>query len=343
MNICLLASHAVAEYDDLRMFHDLGYNVFAPGGYEVPYTEGEGIRPPLPQVTHYPDLVALCQDQRAKGGDPGPWIDWAKANLHPAVIEWADVIIAHHFVDPWLTGQWKYIRHKRVIWRTCGQSNPELERVMTPLADDGLEIVRYSPAERRYFGEIGSFAGETAMIRFGKYPDDYGPWTGDLEAVGNLTQDMIGRGDACGYDFWQAATEGLPTAPAGKGSESLRNGLGALTYTEMLNYLSSLRAYLYTGTRPASYTLGLIEAMLSGVPVVSIGPKAWGFVWNGSDLFEAHEMVPGYDDPMTAQSALRELLDDTDLAAEVSVATRQRAIDLFGIDTVGPQWKALLG
>ena len=33
MNVLLLASHAVAEFDDVRMFSDLGYDVFAPGGW----------------------------------------------------------------------------------------------------------------------------------------------------------------------------------------------------------------------------------------------------------------------------------------------------------------------
>ena len=65
MNILLLASHAVAEYDDLRMFTDLGFDCFAPGGYEVPGSEGEGIRPPLPDAPHHPDLVArLLQSLR---------------------------------------------------------------------------------------------------------------------------------------------------------------------------------------------------------------------------------------------------------------------------------------
>ena len=57
--VLLLASHAVAEYDDVRMFSDLGYDIFAPGGYEVPSRSGEGIRPPLPDAPHHPDFLLL--------------------------------------------------------------------------------------------------------------------------------------------------------------------------------------------------------------------------------------------------------------------------------------------
>ena len=339
--ILLLASHAVAEYDDVRMFHDLGYEIFAPGGYEDPSSEGEGIRPPLPQVPYYADLAERCQRQRSLYGEPGPAIDWAKARIHDDIIDWADAIIVHHFVDRWVGAQWDRIRHKRVIWRTCGQSNPELEDYMRQF--DGLEIVRYSPREQAHFERRGSFAGQDALIRFGKYPSDYGPWTGESVTVGNLTQDMPARGHAVGYPYWLQATAGLPTMPAGKGSETMPGGIGALSYELMLAYLRSQRVYLYTGTTPASYTLGLIEAMLSGVPVVSIDAASWGEGWDGADLFEG-DAIAGYAPPTVAdtRNLLATILNQPDLALTVSRQARDRAISLFGIEQVGAQWRAFL-
>lgn len=339
MRVLLLASHAVAEYDDVRMFADLGYEIFAPGGYEDPRRSVEGIRPALPDAPYYPDLVALCQRQREAGGDPGEAIDWAKANLHPDLIDWADVIICHHFPERWIGGQWDRIRHKRVIWRTCGQSDPRLEAAMKPYRREGLQIVRYSPAERRYFERALSFAGEDAVIRFGKYPDDYGPWTGDLAAVGNITQDMVARGAACGLGYWTIATNGLPVRPAGKGSEAI-GGLGLLDYGAMLDYLRHIRVYLYTGTRPASYTLALIEAMMSGVPTLSISAEDWGKGWDGADLFEGDEITYSAAAPYLARDTLAKALGSVEI--ETSRIMRQRAIDLFGIETIGAQWRAFL-
>lgn len=351
MNVLLLASHAVAEYDDLRMFTDMGFDCFAPGGYEVPSRSGEGIRPALPDAPHHPLFVELCNDVRAERGQPGTLIDWAKVAIPDHIIDWADVIICHHFPDRWIGLQWDRIKHKRVIWRTCGQSNPALEEFMAQFA--GLQIVRYSPAERRHFERLGSFAGEDALIRFGKYPDDYGPWTGEFPTVINVTQNMKQRGDACGYSFWEAATAGLNATPIGEGSEAI-GGRGAVSYEDMLYYLRMARAYLYTGTRPASYTLGLIEAMLSGVPVVSIGAHAWGDDWDGADLFETGYHVPFtnvwpilptdmvFDDPAKARDTLRTLLEYPDKAAAISEAQRSRAIELFGIDTVAAQWREFL-
>ena len=342
MNILLLASHAVAEYDDLRMFTDLGYDVFAPGGYEVPSRSGEGIRPALPNAPHHPEFVEMCNQVRAERGEPGPMIDWAKAAIPDPIIEWADVIIAHHFVDRWIGDQWDRIRHKRVIWRTCGQSNPDLERYMTPFVDQGLEIVRYSPAERRHFGELGSFAGESAVIRFGKYPSDYGPWTGEWPGVINVTQNLYQRGEACGYPFWRDVTRGLDAMPIGQGSEAI-GGTGAVPYPDMLAWLARARVYLYTGTTPASYTLGLMEAMLSGIPVVSISPNEWGRGWGGAMLFEGHEFASVWADSVdSTRVAINDLLRNDERAANASRDTREMGEFYFGIERIGQRWKDYL-
>jgi hypothetical protein len=281
--------------------------------------------------------MALCEQVRAANGEPGPYIDWAKARLHRDIIDWADVIIVHHFPERWIGGQWEQIKHKRVIWRTCGQSSPDgsLERFM---AQFPVEIVRYSPKERN----LPDFAGESALIRFGKYPADYGPWVGDEAVIGNITQDMAKRGDHTGLSTWRDLTHGLPVCPAGPGSEDI-GGLGTLPYAEMLTYLTRIRAYLYLGTWPASYTLGLMEAMLSGVPVVTV-PWTPGIGHEVlRDLFEAPDLLPHRPTRDAVQSYLKTMLRDRDLAALHGEECRQAAIELFDVATVGPQWKAFLG
>ena len=342
-NIVLLTSHAIAEHDDLDMFTRMGLPVYSIGGAydEVPF---EGKRPAIPGVIRYPELEAATDRRRAQLaevlGDPGDNIDWAKARLAPEVAEWADVVIVHHFPEQWIGGNWNALQGKRVIWRTCGQSDPRLEREMTFFRDKGLEIVRYSPRERQYFGEIGSFAGEDACIRFGKDANEWTGWEGSEPVIGNITQHMRQRGDACGYDFWEAATRNLPARPAGPGSEIMAGGIGSLSYSEMRAYLRYIRAYLYTGTRPASYTLGLIEAMMTGTPVVTMGPGAF----HPSELFEAHEIARLWDDdPDEVADLLRRMLADEDFAAEYGKMCRERAIDLFGLQGVMAQWWEYLG
>lgn len=342
MNVLLLTSHAIAERDDLDMFHRMGLPVYSIGGaYDaLPF---EGKRPAIPGVQRYPELEAATNDQRHRlsvlHGDPGHRIDWAKAQLAPEVLDWADTIIVHHFPEQWIGGQWAQIRDKRVIWRTCGQSDPRLEQSMSRYTRDGLQVVRYSPKEAEAFTAWGAFAGQDALIRFGKDPDEWQGWTGERAVVGNITQHMRQRGDACGYAFWEEATRGLHAVPAGPGSEELPGGIGILTYDEMRTYLQRIRVYLYTGTRPASYTLGLIEAMMTGTPVVSMGAEHF----HPAALFEAHELASTWSDPRGANRYMQMVLENDALAADLSAHIRARAIELFGLDGVMAQWHDFLG
>ena len=324
-----MLAHSIAEYDDFRMLTAMGHDVFSIGAYTNPRKPGDDKRPAVHVGRHHPELEALVPDQMK-----------AKEHLPAELIEWADVIICHHYLREWIFKQWGRIRHKRVIWRTCGQSDPPLEDLMAPLRRDGLTIVRYSPAEERFFKPTGHWAGADAVIRFGKYPEDWDGWMGTGTWVANITQNMADRGEWCGLGWYKEATHELRARPAGPGSEKLPGGRGALDYADMRRYLRQSRAYAYTGTMPASYTLGLIEALMTGVPVVSIGPAAW---MGPDSLFEAHELCEFWaDEPAKANARLRDLLGDYDYALSVSDRQRRRAVELFDVEPIKAQWAAVL-
>ena len=343
MNILLLLAHSIEEYDQLKLLSGLGYDVFSIGGYINPGAPHDPKRPALPDVPYHPELQAVVD---GLGTDDN--LRHAKEHIPDAILDWADVVICHHYEHTWLVPDWQRLRSKRVIWRTVGQSVEGNERLMAPLRKDGLEIVRYSPKERN----IPGYAGEDALIRFYKDPDEYGGWVGDWPAVINITQHLAQRHPYTNYEFWDQATEGLPVGmrndpalpwrmPLGPGSEAI-GGPGELAYDEMLAWLRRARAYLYTGTQPASYTLGLIEAMMTGIPVVSIGPKWMQIFPYGPDLFEGHEITPvATDDPAVARFTLEAFLRKP--ARDVGDATRDRAIELFGKDTIAAQWRDYLG
>lgn len=355
-NIVLLLAHAVEEADQLRLLSDIGHNVFSIGAYTNPAAPSSDIRPPLPQVPYFPDLDAACHAKRVEHAEHPTQVvlpdgirdivDWAKFDLPDEVLEWADVLIYHHFEHTWLAPNWPRLRDwkrgsptRRVIWRTVGQSVEGNERMMAPLRAEGLERVAYSPKE----ANIPGYSGHDALIRFYKDPAEFGPWTGDIPVVLNVTQDLRQRDPYTNWRFWDAATKGLPAIAMGSGSEVI-GGTGKVPYPKMLEMLRRARCYLYTGTQPASYTLGLIEAMMSGVPVVSIGPRWMDVFPYGPDLFEGHEIADQLwaNDPSIARLSLRDLLGDRGIAQGWSEDTRTRAIDLFGMDKIAREWAAYL-
>lgn len=362
MNIVQFLAHSIEEHDQLKLLSELGHTVFSPGAYTDPANPSDDKRPALPDVPSVPEMRKVVDmlgqpNHKPHGRCDGVArhennVDAAKVDTPDEMIDWADVFIVHHLEHTWVLPQWDRLKRKRVIWRTVGQSAHPNETLMAPLRREGLEIVRYSPKERN----IPNFAGQDALIRFYKDPAEWYGWTGEDPVVTNITQglyqrslDNLGRKglEWTNYSFWAEATAGLPTKTAGPGSEVI-GGLGAISLDEMKNLLRTARCYLYTGTQPASYTLGLIEAMMTGIPVVSIGPEHFGIMefvngHYGPLLFEGHEIaLQGSENPARARDYLSDLLKDEQFAKDVSWATRLRAIELFGKDWIAAQWRAYL-
>ena len=335
-----MLSHSVEERDMLNLLGGhLGYEVFSIGGYIDPAHPHDPKRDPL-DVPAYPALKAAVD---ALGTEDN--LAAAQSRIPEAILDWLGddgVIIFHHLLER-LWGQWprlldwkKGSAGRRIVWRSVGQSDPNVERTAGYYRAQGLERVAYSPRE----ANIPGYCGHDALIRFYADPDEWTGWTGEYGHVINITQRMFQRGSACSPWFWEQATEGLPAVPLGEGTPT-----GILPLAEMKARLRRARAYLYTGTRPASYTLGFIEAMMTGIPIVSIGPEAWGqgVHWL-PDVFEAHELAWGSSEhPGAAGEMLRRLLGDRDLAAQASAEQRAIALELFGMETVGAAWRRFLG
>lgn len=342
--IVLCLSHAIEEYDQLRLLHGLGYEVFSIGGYVDPAHPHDPKRPGL-DIPFYPEL----RDAVDAAGGPGmDNLGLAQARIPDEILDWLGddgVIIYHHYLER-LYGQWDRIADwkrgssgRRVVWRTVGQSVEHNERTAQPYRSEGLEIVRYSPKERN----IPGYAGEDTLIRFYKDPADWPSWRGQSKVVLNITQHLKARDPYTNYRFWVPTTEGLPVKTVGPGSEEI-GGAGELFVEEMAALLALCRCYLYTGTQPASYTLGLIEAMMTGIPVVSIGPSWMDVFPYGPELFEGHEICGlFYGDPEHARMKLQNLLDDHDEAAEIGRVQHERALGLFSPDVVGAGWREFLG
>ncbi len=336
--IVLCLSHSIEEHDQLRLLSEIGHQVVSIGGYIDPAHPHDPKRPAL----DIPLVPAIKEAVDSIGSEDN--LGAAQSLLPDAVLDWADTIIYHHYLDR-LYGQWRRVKdwldgdsNRRVIWRTVGQSVEGNELAAQPFRREGLEILRYSPKERN----IPNYAGEDALIRFYKDPEEWCGWLGTQARVIQITQHLRQRDPYTNWGFWEEATAGLPRAALGPGSEVI-GGPGELSYDEMQWWLRNARVYLYTGTQPASYTLGLIEAMMTGIPVVSIGPNYMNVFPYGPDLFEGHELAGFFtEDAESATDALQKLLDDPDMAGRWSERQRGAAIELFGIDTIREQWREFL-
>jgi len=325
MRILYLSCHAINEYEDVLLFTELGHEVLSQGAYSDPDNPGEKARPSLPEAYHNEKLKPFL---KLAWGDPIP----------QPLIDWADLIYILG-IEAWLPPNWNRIKHKHVVFRSIGQAVEGTERVLARYRPEGLKIVRYSEFER----SIPGYTGADATIRFYKDPNEYKGWTGEKKQVITVAQAMKTREDALKFSVFEACTRGFPRALYGFSNQNVSElpWGGALTYAELKEALRQNRVFFYTCTFPAPYTMGFMEAWMTGTPVVSIGPKLAGWPW-----FEVPHLIVNGVNGFTSDSydELRNyvsmLLEDYELAKKVSCQGREKAIQLFGKEPIKTAWKA---
>ncbi len=328
MKLLYLSCHSVLEYDEIKLFKEIGIEVFSHGVYANPNTPSDVKRPGIKSKTDH-HLTYLAYR-------------YGKEKLPREFIEPFDVIMVQHIPD-WVINNWEVMKDKIVVWRSIGQSTIDVERLLEQARREGLKIVRYSPREQT----IPGFMGQDAMIRFYKDPAEFGPYTGSKKQVFNVSQSFKQRVDFCNYNIWDQVTKGLPRQVAGSENEPLGDDwMGCVDYKTLKMALRQSRVYFYTGTYPASYTLSFIEAWMTGIPVVAIGPKLGNSPFElGQNTYEVPDLIEsgknGYwsDNIKVLRSQVFHLLNEPEIAKQMGRAGRKRAIELFGKEKIKTQWK----
>lgn len=336
MKIHYISCHQVLEQEEVTLLTEAGHQVFSNGAYLNPAGHPGLARPGIRGGFYDQHFEHLARTT-------------PRTELPEELIKPFDVIIIMH-TPTVLDTNWRRIKHKKVIWRSIGQSTPGIERMIKPMKNEGLTVVRYSPKEAL----IPGFAGEDAVIRFYKDPDEYRDWNGNTKTAINFSQSLKGRRDFCHYDEITKLINLFGGKVYGSGNEDLGflNG-GELPYEQFKQTLRDARVFVYGGTWPAPYTLSLIEAMMTGTPIVAIGKKlaeepAGVAPNNRFEFYEAQEIieqgVTGFysDDLKELEKYISKLMSSYDLAKTISQNARASAINLFGKDKIKAEWQKLL-
>lgn len=313
------------EYEDVLLFTELGHEVLSQGAYKTPWDPEEKSRPPIKNAYHNEELRPLLH------------LSWGTPIPQP-LIDWCDCIYILG-IESWLPTNWERIKHKIVVFRSIGQSTPHTESILARYRREGLKIVRHSPFERRILG----YTGEDAIIRFYKDPEEYKGWTGEKKQVITVAQAMKKREPFLKFNVFEKATRGFPRVLYGFNNDDVPFWGGALTYEQLKQVLRENRVYFYTCTEPAPYTMAWQEALMTGIPTVNIGPQLAGFptfevpylIENGVNGFVSDSLVE-------LRNYVKLLLENYDLAKQISNEGRKLALKLFAKDKIKQQWKEFL-
>lgn len=349
MNILLFSCHSILEYDEYKLFHEMGHQVFSIGSYFNPTAPHDPIRPPI-AAEDRPELRSAWDHRPSKKIVPTTFGErlkhsmWkrigreSKDRIPQELIEWADVIIAYHNDDTF-HNNWRSIRHKKVVWRTIGQSTKGNERRMKKFRRDGALIVRCSQMERN----IPNYIGDDAVIHFHKDPEEYHGWTGHENRVMMCGQSFLRRPEFVSFPVLDRITKPFKRVIIGRDNAALADWIGRdLNYLELKEQIRANRCSVYAGTKPASYTLFLMEMMMMGMPVVALGKKLGNLP--NYDLYELPHIIDhgvnGFcsDDENELIDCIGKLMSDWDCARRIGLAGRQTAIDRWGKAKIRQQW-----
>ena len=335
LRILLISVHPVLEYDEIQLFEELGHQVCSLG-YYFDRSLDNGMRPKLPGTEWHQQCAAVFVATGSQlPGSP------AQYSVTPAFVDLFDVVIVDHnnaFVDH----NWAALSGTRVVLRTIGQGLHWAEDSMRGYRARGLKIVRWSPEERL----IHRYIGADAVIRASKRPQDWGGWTGEVPKILTFNNDFRAREQALNLDFHQASVRDFPFDLFGLRNDGIPNWRGAVSFDDQQDLLRKYRVAFVTGTSPAPYTLGFIEAWMTGIPVVHIGrnksSRGVAGAYEVDGLITHGETGFLVEDVDEARGIFDRLLRDMELCERISAAGRAAAITYFGWERAKVEWTTFL-
>ncbi len=176
---------------------------------------------------------------------------------------------------------------------------------------------------------------EGQVIHHGIDLKEFEGYTGEnasILRVGNLLKEMdLARG----YTISESLLKGFPSKTLGL-NPTLESSQISRGFADLLNHYRKCRVYLNTSPDQYEdgYNLSLLEAMATGMPVISIANSTSPIV-NG---------VNGYisDDIEKLRGHLRELLELPELAKEMGQKARETVQQKFGLEKFLNKWQKLI-
>jgi len=335
--ILYLSCHSILEFDELKILKKLGHKVFSPGAGRG------GLRPTNPSTEDEKKLMNQFLNLAGDKYDDCtyPWkLYYLKSHLTKKFLDNFEIILIMHNIE-WIENNWNVLKNKKVIWRSIGQSNSDIEFKLKKFAQRGLKIIRYSPLE----SNLKNYAGSDFLIRFYKNNIEFSGWLGDKRKAMTISQEMKKRKDFCHYDTFINISKNSPTELFGFGNNNNSEKNSQITYEALKNNLRHFRCYIYTGTYPASYTLAFIEAWMTGIPIIAIGNKLMHDRFDNLGLYEIPLLIKNGTDGFVSDSIeeinllIDRLIKDKKLAERISKNGRKKAIKFFGENNIFKQWK----
>jgi hypothetical protein len=200
--------------------------------------------------------------------------------------------------------------------------------------DDPRALVVHVTRYNRLMWDNGDVP--TAVVEHGvPEPPPGMTWTGDVERVLVVVNNLGRRGRRLGADLVERLRHEVPLDVVGMNSDEVPGGIGEVPPPEMSAFAARYRLFLHP-VRYTSLGLALCEALMLGMPVVGLATTELPTVLEHgrSGLLTC--------DPDALVAHCRALLDDHDLARRIGAAGREVARRRFALDRFTADWDRVL-
>lgn len=174
----------------------------------------------------------------------------------------------------------------------------------------------------------------TKVIEHGVVAPEGVHYRGTLERGIVVINNIARRGRRLGGDIFAEARQKVPLDLVGMGAEEA-GGLGEVLHHDLPNFIADYR-FFFNPIRYTSLGLAVIEAMMTGVPVVALGTTEMAAVIDNGRT--------GFVDTNVSKliEHMQELLRDPGLARELGQQGRLKAMERFNIQRFVADWNATL-
>jgi len=231
----------------------------------------------------------------------------------------------------WLMFNWQYklFRERREIKKLYRVSKVrELERHEWDeiLGRDDFTVVSFYPSTVEWVK--AEFDIDIPYVPLGLDPEVYDGWTGEDGNILSIIHSYKDRG--WHHHLYEEAMRGLPTLHV----DHLDPDQEVFEYADIQRALRRARLYLHDGEQ--EYTITLVEAMMTGLPLVSFRiPNIERYVIDGENGFVC-------DTAEQVRDRCRLLLEDDALATKMGRASRDKALREFHEERWRRQWVEII-
>jgi glycosyltransferase involved in cell wall biosynthesis len=161
-------------------------------------------------------------------------------------------------------------------------------------------------------------------------PDPVNQYSGEIKKGIVVINHIRERGRITGWDIFEQVRSQVPVDLAGMGTEQY-GGLGEVLFPKLNAFITRYR-FFFNPIRHSSFGLSVCEAMMAGMPVVSLATTEY------ANLLRNGECAYINTDVDALIEGMKLLLNDWPLAAQMGQCARELALAHFSIDRFIREW-----